>query len=322
VRTTAGFVLAGLVAASLAACSSPAQVHADCVPAAPGAASEAVKVSGAIGAKPTVEFTAPLTAKTTQRSVAIAGKNTKLYAGTNDEVSLDFSLYNGTTGDLLTATDYTDGNQAQFNVNEGVYLVGLIKTIACSTVGSRVIGVIPPSEAFGSTGSTDLGVTADQSLVFVADIVSVTPGVATGVPQDPTPGMPKVKLDKNGAPTITIPDSEPPTDLQIALLKKGDGTVVAEGDTVKLQYVGVDWQTKAVFDQSWDSKGPVSLTTGGVVPGFGQALIGQAVGSQVLVVIPPALGYGSAGNSDAKIGGTDTIVFVIDILGTAPTTTG
>ena len=52
----------------------------------------------------------------------------------------------------------------------------------------------------------------------------------------------------------------------------------------------------------------------GVVPGFAQALEGQTVGSQILAVIPPELGYGEAGNEGAGIKGTDTLVFVVDIL--------
>ena len=322
-RTTAGFVLAGVIAASLAACSSPAPVDADCVPAASGSASESVTVTGDFGAKPTVTFTAPLVAETTERSVSISGKDPKTVARENDEITIQFSLYNGTTGEEVTSTDYTEGTEAKFSVNEDVYLVGLIRTIACSEVGSRVVGVIPPSEAFGADGSTDLAVGAGESLVFVADIVSIAPGVATGVPQDPTPGMPTVTLAADGTPTITIPDGDPPAELKIALLKKGDGDIVAEGDEVRVQYIGMNWQTKTVFDQSWTKNGPVSFTTDGVVAGFGQALVGQAVGSQVIVVIPPALGYGPSGGSpDAGIGAEDTIVFVIDILGTTPTTAG
>jgi peptidylprolyl isomerase len=53
----------------------------------------------------------------------------------------------------------------------------------------------------------------------------------------------------------------------------------------------------------------------GFVPGFTNAIVGQTVGSQVLVVIAPADGYGpQGGNSSAGIGKNDTIVFVIDIL--------
>jgi peptidylprolyl isomerase len=33
--------------------------------------------------------------------------------------------------------------------------------------------------------------------------------------------------------------------------------------------------------------------------------------------VPPRLGYGAEGNADAGIGGTDTIYFLIDILGRA-----
>jgi peptidylprolyl isomerase len=38
-----------------------------------------------------------------------------------------------------------------------------------------------------------------------------------------------------------------------------------------------------------------------------------------MVVVPPALGYGPAGGqASAGINKTDTLVFVIDVLGSAP----
>ncbi|WP_284255574.1 FKBP-type peptidyl-prolyl cis-trans isomerase [Pseudolysinimonas kribbensis] len=63
--------------------------------------------------------------------------------------------------------------------------------------------------------------------------------------------------------------------------------------------------------------GPVELSTTGVIPGFAKALVGQKVGSQVIVMIPPADGYGSGGSPEVGIKGTDTLVFVIDILAVA-----
>jgi peptidylprolyl isomerase len=45
--------------------------------------------------------------------------------------------------------------------------------------------------------------------------------------------------------------------------------------------------------------------------------VGQTVGSRVLLVVPPADGYGSAGQSQVGINGTDTLVFVVDILAAA-----
>jgi peptidylprolyl isomerase len=121
-------------------------------------------------------------------------------------------------------------------------------------------------------------------------------------------------LDADGRPTVTIPDAAPPVELQIALLKKGDGAVVAAGDDVVVHYVGVNWNTKVIFDESWARGTPATFNTNGVIAGFTAALVGQAVGSQVIVIIPPDQGYGAAG-SPPDIGGTDTLVFVIDILG-------
>jgi hypothetical protein len=43
---------------------------------------------------------------------------------------------------------------------------------------------------------------------------------------------------------------------------------------------------------------------------------GKTVGTRLLLEIPPAGGYGSAGNSSLGVGGTDSLVFVVDILGT------
>ncbi len=51
-----------------------------------------------------------------------------------------------------------------------------------------------------------------------------------------------------------------------------------------------------------------------MIPAWDQGLVGQTVGSQVLLVVPPDQGYGPSGNSQAGIAGTDTLVFVVDIL--------
>jgi len=45
-----------------------------------------------------------------------------------------------------------------------------------------------------------------------------------------------------------------------------------------------------------------------------KGLIGQTTGSRVMLSIPPAQGYGSAGASQAGIKGNDTLLFVVDII--------
>jgi peptidylprolyl isomerase len=121
---------------------------------------------------------------------------------------------------------------------------------------------------------------------------------------------------ENGQPTVTIPDAAPPAELKVATVITGDGAEVQAGDSVTVQYQGVNWTTGEVFDESWGSA-PATFSTDGVIQGFGDAMVGQTVGSRVVVIIPPALGYGpQGGNASAGIGAEDTLVFVIDILAT------
>ncbi len=70
------------------------------------------------------------------------------------------------------------------------------------------------------------------------------------------------------------------------------------------------------FDSSFSRGAPASfqIGVGAVVKGWDKALVGRAVGSRVLLSIPPDLGYGEKGNKQAGIKGTDTLYFVVDIL--------
>jgi len=170
--------------------------------------------------------------------------------------------------------------------------------------------------ALASCASDDTaGAPAESSAPAASSsATSDVPQRATGADQEPVEGFPAVELDADGRPTVTIPDAEPPTETQVEVLKKGDGAVVADGDTVTVQYQGVNWTTGEVFDESWSRGAPATFATTQVITGFSQGMVGQTVGSQTVVVIPPADGYGEAGAPQAGIGGTDTLVFVIDIL--------
>ncbi len=79
----------------------------------------------------------------------------------------------------------------------------------------------------------------------------------------------------------------------------------------------MNWDTGEVFDSSWQNGAPISIAGNTYVEGFIQALEGQKVGSQVLVVIPPALGYGEEASDQNPLAG-QTLVFVVEIQDTAP----
>jgi len=310
-------IVAGLVA-TLAACSPANPQLANCDASPSGAASNAVKVSGDFGAKPTIEVGTLVSPSATERTVVIPSDGEAAQAGST--VNVDYTLFNATTGDELDSTPY-DGNQLGFTLDETV-IVGIVETIQCTQVGSRVVGVIPPLSGFGEAGSPQLGIGPADDLIFVVDVVSIEAPAdpplarADGEDQPATEGFPTVVLDADGRPTVTIPNSPPPAELKIALLKEGSGATVEPGADVTVHYLGINWNTGVIFDESWARGEPATFNTAGVIAGFTAALEGQKVGSQVIVIIPPDQGYGEAG-SGPDIGGTDTLVFVIDILGIA-----
>ncbi len=316
---------AAALAIALAACSSAAggtktpsgsptsipTVSAACVTS--GAASDSVKVSGDFNTTPNVSMDAPLKVSSTQRTVVIEGTGDKAAPGSL--VNVSFTLYNGTTGKTVTSTGYGAGRTSPITVDASQVITGLAKTLNCAQAGTRVVGVMPASEAFGSTGNSQLGIAANQVIVIVADVVSLVPTKAEGDAIAPPAGLPTVTVAANGKPTLKVPAGfKPAATTQIATLVKGGGAVVGPTDTVVIQYQGTDLATGKIFDQTWGAS-PYSGAVNGFVPGFTNAIVGQTVGSRVLVLIAPADGYGpQGGNSGAGIGKDDTIAFVIDIL--------
>lgn len=261
-----------------------------------GAASDAVSVTGDFGTAPTVEFTAPLEVSATERTVVIEGETVNAGA----PVGVAYTLYNGTTGVAVESYGYADGESpVGFRADLATLQEGFARTIACLGVGSRAVGVIPAAEGFGDAGVD--GFAADDSVVFVIDVV-----------QDLAPNVWTTDLPTIGgtdeAPTVTLPAAAPKTDLELVVLTEGDGAVVGGADDVTVHYLGTAWETGEIFDQSYTRGEPSTFSVTGVVEGFSAALIGQKVGSRVLVTMPPSMGYGEAGTSDNALAGL-TLVF-------------
>lgn len=192
--------------------------------------------------------------------------------------------------------------------------------LAGQRVGSRVLMIVPPKDGFGPNGNSRLNVMGSDTLVFVFDLLADFPhgAAATGTPTPyrPGPNMPEVTDEKAG-PRIVVPSSaSPPSQLVSTVLRKGGGPAIVTGQTAIVQYTGVVWRTGKVFDSTWNRKFPEAfqLGVGQVIPAWDKGLTGQLVGSRVLLIVPPALGYGQQGDPP-DIGSNDTLVFVVDILG-------
>lgn len=316
-RTGIAVLISASILVSLAACAAPTEVgveepvSATCTPAKSGEASDAVSVTGELGTKPVIEFDGPLAPETTERSIAIQGDGDIVENG--DQVSVNFTLINAANGTELSSTQYGDTGEQTFAVDEQQFLAGLVKTIACGSVGSRIVGVIPPADAWGDEGSADLGVGAGESIVFVVDLIGKATTKFTAEKFEDMKDMPAVEFDADGAPTITIPDVDAPATSRLGIISEGDGEVVPAASNVTVHYTGINWNTGKVFDSSWERGTPSPFNTSGVVNGFGKAIEGQKVGTKLIVAVTPIDGYGSAGSGE-NIGPTDTIVFVVEII--------
>lgn len=124
--------------------------------------------------------------------------------------------------------------------------------------------------------------------------------------------LPSVSGPSNQAPTITRPTGVPPTALQIRDITVGSGAVAASNSTVTVQYTGISWSDGQTFDSSWQRGQAATFGISQVIAGWQQGLLGMKVGGRRLLVIPPALGYGAAGNGSIKP--NETLVFVVDLL--------
>ncbi|MDR1152091.1 MAG: FKBP-type peptidyl-prolyl cis-trans isomerase [Bifidobacteriaceae bacterium] len=154
-----------------------------------------------------------------------------------------------------------------------------------------------------------------------AQEASAAGGEAAGIPRAsgeavaPAAGLPVVTLADDGTPSIEVPaGTEPPAELTAQTLIKGGGADVAEGAQVSVQYAGWLWDGTE-FDSSWGRGGApldARLASGELIEGWVQGLVGQTVGSQVMLIIPPALGYGEA--DMGTIPPNSTLIFVVDIL--------
>ncbi|MEO6701605.1 MAG: FKBP-type peptidyl-prolyl cis-trans isomerase [Jatrophihabitantaceae bacterium] len=169
-----------------------------------------------------------------------------------------------------------------------------------------------------------------RSLAALALTIVVAAGCASSSHRSPSSSAPsstgaaagvRVSGGFGSKPAVTVPDQPAPTSLGKQVLVQGSGATVAKGDTLIANYSGQTWAPKDgkvnVFDSSFDRGHPAAfqIGVGSVIPGWDKALVGQKIGTRLLLTVPPTDGYGSTGQSSANISGTDTLVFVVDVVG-------
>ncbi len=187
--------------------------------------------------------------------------------------------------------------------------IGVVTLAACgsSSGGTPASGSAGGSASGSPTSSASGSTPSNAGPATTADVGVKVSGAAFGT-----------------APTLTIPDKPAPSSLTQQVLSAGTGATLAKGELLVANYLGQTWAPKNgkpnVFDSSFARGTPAAFVigTGQVIPGWDKTLVGKRLGSRVLITIPPADGYGSNGQASANISGTDTLVFVVDLIAAYP----
>lgn len=307
----AALALAAALGLGLSACSgsgtpTPTASTSSAADAQDLAVLTGVKVTGDLGKEPKV--TLPATPFNVLSFVALLVKDGTGAAITTGQVmSINEVAISGADGSQLGSTWSSGAQTLTAGVNSS--LGNLDQVLLKAHVGARVLVAYPANAATSTTSATTQVIAID-----VMDAYSVLPK-ATGQAVPPVAGLPTVALAATGEPSITPVGGTAPTTLVAQPLIKGTGAAVAKGQVVTVHYSGWLWDGTA-FDSSWSRKVPYTFQIGAspsqVIAGWDEALVGQTVGSQVLLVVPPDKAYGTTGQG--SIPANATLVFVVDIL--------
>jgi len=278
-----------------------------------------VEVTGEVGEEPEVNIDAPLELDETTSQVVVAGDGDEAVQG--EDALLHLYVANGTTGKKAVAS-YDQGTPAALKLSEDQLFPALVDAIAGKPVGSRVAVAATPEDAYGTTGAEQLGIGAEDSVLFVVDVISVKP---TDVLEEPSgdeaeaaAGLPTIEETGGNITGLSFDDvpKQPEAGVDLVTLVEGGGEPIRDQSLVTMDYIGQVYGADAPFNNSYtEEPATFGVGTGGLIPAWDSALVGVKTGSRVLLSVPPEDGYGPEGNPSIDVKGDDTMVFLIDVLG-------
>lgn len=137
--------------------------------------------------------------------------------------------------------------------------------------------------------------------------------------------LPEVSGAVGEQAVITVPTNQPPpTRVETDVLVQGNGSPLAAGDAVVVDYTLMDWTGGKLIGSTYGAQGSPDKTqefvlgSGSALGSWNQALPGVKVGSRVEIVTPPGGAFGTGGATSYGIKGTDDLVYVLDIVGGYP----
>jgi peptidylprolyl isomerase len=299
---------------------------------------DAVTVDGDIGAA-SLEWKERMTADGLESETLVEGTGAPLEDG--DEVFVNYAFGNGYTRQTAIDSFGEDAPAVQITVGaDEIAEPGSLDDVLSNllrdyvkagvTRGTRLAITGDSLDFFPTINQTQLGallategIGNDDPLVMVVDVMDVDVLPGPEGKQANLPGWaPKIEFNGNGLTGLDFAGLDKPkanAPLVSTVLKKGAGQTVEKGDLIVADYLGEVFDADKPFDETFSAdKEPVPfpIGLGAVVKGWDEVLVGQTVGSRVIMRIPPAKAYG-ANPPSPDIPKNSTLYFVVDILAAA-----
>ena len=265
---------------------------------------QGVSAKGKLGSKPDISFKTPFKVKNQTHQVIQEGDGEVIRDG--DRVCARSLALDAKTGKVINSTWDKSSPECSIVISRKS-IPAFYDTFKGLKVNSTVAVGIEESGS-GSSQATDSYIMA---LTFVSRSRNLTRAQGqkvTNLPSD----LPKISLDDKGKPSLDLNSYQPKGGLVVQPLIKGSGAKVGQHQSVSANYTGWLASDGKQFDSSWDRGQASDFSLDQVIKGWQQGLAGQTVGSQVLLVIPPDLGYGN--QKQQSIPANSTLIFVVDIL--------
>ena len=266
---------------------------------------QGVSASGKLGSKPDISFKTPFKVENQTHQVIQKGDGEVIRDG--DRVCTRSLALDAKTGKVINSTWDKSSPECSIVISKKS-IPAYYDTFKGLKVNSTVAVGIDESGSGSSSQATSSYIMA---LTFVSRSKNLTRAQGQKVTDLPS-DLPKISLDDKGKPSLDLNGYQPKGGLVVQPLIKGKGSKVGQHQSVSANYTGWLASDGKQFDSSWDRGQASDFSLDQVVKGWQQGLAGQTVGSQVLLIVPPDLGYGS--QQQQKIPANSTLIFVVDIL--------
>ncbi|MDG4861159.1 FKBP-type peptidyl-prolyl cis-trans isomerase, partial [Streptomyces sp. T-3] len=185
--------------------------------------------------------------------------------------------------------------------------------------GSRVMLVTPATHGFGPHGMAPAQVTPSDHMVLVFDVIGGYDAKAQvpGGSSAPYDTVPRVTVKPGEEPVLGGEWGPAPKKLGVRTLVEGKGPELKAGQSVVLQYTGVQWGKKSSFNSTYRRSGPNGfiMKDAAMLPGWYPALLGKRVGSRMLITVPADQRPGFTHTPGALAAPKDKpVAYVIDVL--------